>query len=347
VATLVYVGNSDTGDLSVLELASDGRVRPVATVPVPGIGAPVASLPLAVSPDARLLFAASRNAPFLVTTYAIDARRGGLSVVGQGTLPASMAYIATDRRRRYLFGASYDGALVSSSAIGTSGVIGATLDVVATAPGAHAIQADFTNARVLYTSLGGDVLYQRELDAKTGELREIEPGAVKLPRGAGPRHFTFAADGRLVFVLGELDGSIHAYPYDPSTGLARSFTQVVSALPESFPGKPWAADIHLTPDGRLLFASERTSSSLVAFRVDASNGELARAGSYATAAQPRAFAIDPSGRHLLAVGERSHTMIVHAIDASTGALTVVGEHAVGGKPNWVEVVDLASLDRPG
>src|SRR5690606_32362311 len=102
MTTLVYVGNADSGDISVLELAADGRARPVALVPVPGIGAPVESLPLAVSPDARLLFAASRNPPFSVTTYAIDTRRGLLSVVGTGRLSASMAYIATDRRGRYL-----------------------------------------------------------------------------------------------------------------------------------------------------------------------------------------------------------------------------------------------------
>jgi len=343
VRTVVYIGNSDSGDISVLELASDGGVRPVATVPVPGIDAPAESLPLALSPDARLLFAASRNSPFTVTTYGIDARLGSLSVVGQGQLPASMAYIATDRRGRYLLAAAYNEALVSSSAIGATGAIGATLDVVATAPGAHAIQADLANARVLYTSLGGDVVGQRQLDAQTGELREMEPSVVKLPSGAGPRHFAFSPDGKLVFVLGELDGSIYSYPYDPSAGLGRSFTYRTSALPDGFMGKPWAADIHLTPDGRFLFASERTSSSLTAFRVDASDGKLARVGSYSTAAQPRAFALDPSGRYLLAVGERSHTMSVHAIDASTGALTLVGEHAVGGKPNWVEVVELGRL----
>src|SRR5207253_2041704 len=103
------------------------------------------------------------------------------------------------------------------------------------------------NARVLYTSLGGDIVYQRELDAKTGELLEMKRGVVKVPSGAGPRHFTFSPNGRLVFLLGELDGSVYVYPYDPSVGLAHSFTYVASALPNSFIGKPWAADIHLTP----------------------------------------------------------------------------------------------------
>lgn len=342
MTTVAYVGNSGSGDISVLEVASDGGVRPIAVVPVPGIGGTVESLPLALSPDGRLLFAASREAPFTVTTYAIDARRGSLSIVGTGHLPASMAYIATDRRGRYLLAAAYDGALVSSNGIEASGVVGAALDVVATAPGAHAIRADLANAHVLYTSLGGDILYQRRLDPKTGKLCEMEPGVVKLPTGAGPRHFVFSGDGRLVFVLGELDGAIYSFPYDRNAGLARSFTYRTSAIPEGFAGRPWAADLHLTPDGRFLFASERTSSSLAAFRVGGSDGRLARVGCYPTATQPRAFAIEPSGRYLLAVGEQSHTLSVHTIDARTGAATLIGEHALGRKPNWVEVVDLGA-----
>jgi 6-phosphogluconolactonase len=255
-----------------------------------------------------------------------------------------MAYIATDRSGRYLLAAAYDAALVSSSSIDASGAVGSVIDVFATAPGAHAIQADLHNARVLYTSLDGDVVYQRELDAETGELRDLHARIVKLPSGAGPRHFTFSRDGTRVFVLGERDASIHVYRYDRSAGLTPSFAHATSALPDGFVGKPWAADIHLTPDGRFLFASERTSSSLTAFRVDPSNGNLARVGSYVTAAQPRAFAIDPSGRLLLAVGERSHTLRVHAIDVATGALTLLGEHAVGQRPNWVEIVHLGDVE---
>lgn len=335
---VVYVGNAASGDISVLELTSDGRVRTVATVPVPGAGAPAASLPLALSPDARRLFAASRNAPFPVTTYAIDDRSGTLSVAGRGSLPASMAYIATDRRGRFLLAAAYDDALVSSSAIEPGGALGATLDRVATAPGAHAIEADPSNARVLYTSLGGDLLYQRALDGQTGELRAAEPGAVELRAGAGPRHLAFSRDGRQVHVLGELDGSIHTVGYSPGAGLAASASQVTSVLPDGFSGTPWAADIHLTPDGRFLFASERTSSTVAAFLVDPASGALARAGCHATAEQPRAFAIDPSGRHLLAAGERSDTLSVHAIDAVSGKLTRIGEHPVGGRPSSVAIV---------
>jgi 6-phosphogluconolactonase len=109
-------------------------------------------------------------------------------------------------------------------------------------------------------------------------------------------------------------------------------------LPPGFDGKPWAADIHLTPDGRFLFASERTSSTLAGFRVDAATGQLTAIGSVPTEKQPRGFAIDPSGRFLAAVGELSDGMTVYAIDQTSGVLSKQASYPVGKKPNWVEFV---------
>ncbi|KAB0265588.1 hypothetical protein FEZ63_18040 [Microvirga brassicacearum] len=105
-------------------------------------------------------------------------------------------------------------------------------------------------------------------------------------------------------------------------------------------GKPWAADIHVTPDGRFLYASERTTSTLAAFRVDPENGTLTPIDSYSTAQQPRAFGIDPSGRYLLAVGQLSNSMRSYSIDLSSGSLTMLKEYPIGRNTNWVEFVRL-------
>jgi 6-phosphogluconolactonase len=111
-------------------------------------------------------------------------------------------------------------------------------------------------------------------------------------------------------------------------------------LPKGVDGKPWAADIHLTPDGKFLYASERTSNTIAAFRIDPKTGALTSLGSTATEKQPRGFNIDPSGRYLLAVGQLSNSMTAYAIDKATGALTKLNETAVGKNPNWVEIVNL-------
>ena len=113
-----------------------------------------------------------------------------------------------------------------------------------------------------------------------------------------------------------------------------------TTLPAGFAGKPWAADLHLTPDGRYLYASERTSSTISAFKVDAAAGLLQPLGQTATEKTPRGFAIDSSGKFLLAVGQESHSLSVHPIDSASGALGIPKRLALGKNPNWVEIVDL-------
>ena len=100
----------------------------------------------------------------------------------------------------------------------------------------------------------------------------------------------------------------------------------------------WAADLHLTPNGRFLYASERTTSTLGAFRVDGASGKLTYLGSTPTEKQPRGFAIDPSGRFVVVSGEKSDTLSSYAIDAESGALKPVGRYPTGKGANWVEIV---------
>jgi len=114
----------------------------------------------------------------------------------------------------------------------------------------------------------------------------------------------------------------------------------VSALPFDFTGQPAAADLHLTPDGRFLYASVRASNTLSAFTVEPDTGTLAPIGSTPTEEQPRGFNIDPSGRYLLAVGQRSHRMSSYRIDPGSGVLTRLKRYPTGRNPNWVEIITL-------
>ena len=112
-------------------------------------------------------------------------------------------------------------------------------------------------------------------------------------------------------------------------------------LPADFAGgAPWAADLHLTPDGRFLFASERRSSTLSSYAVDATSGALTLLARRPTETEPRGFALSPDGRHLIAVGQASNRLSHYAIDVESGGLTTLGDRPIGTNPNWVEIVDL-------
>jgi 6-phosphogluconolactonase len=206
-------------------------------------------------------------------------------------------------------------------------------------PKAHSIRADAANRHVLAPTLGNGRVTQFAFDAGTGRLTPGTPPAVQLKDGAGPRHLAYHPRGTLVYVLGETDAAVYVFDYDAGTGQLKE-KQSVSALPESFEGKPAAADIHVTPDGRFLYASERTSSTLAALRIDPASGKLSVIGSVPTEKQPRGFAIDPSGRYLLAVGQASHGLSSYRIEAENGKLTRLRQYPMGKNPNWVEIVDL-------
>jgi 6-phosphogluconolactonase len=336
--TFAYVANADGNDISVFRVEpTSGKIETVETVTFPGVDKAGSSTPLAVSPDKRLLFAGVRAEPYVVLSFAINEKSGRLAYRGRGPLADSMANIATDRSGKFLFSASYGGNKVAVNPIGADGIVGTPTEVIPTGLNAHAFLPSPDNAYVFATNLGSDQILSFHFDAATGAVTPNDPPVVKVGEKNGPRHFVFHPNGRFVYLINELSAALLVFSYDAAHGAWREI-QHASALPDKFEGKPWAADIHLTPDGRFLYASERTSSTIAAFKVDAESGHLTPLGSIPTEKQPRGFAIDPSGHLLAAVGELSNGMSVYRIDGESGALKLLQSYPVGKKPNWVEFV---------
>jgi 6-phosphogluconolactonase len=332
----VYVSNAESGDISVLHIDPQrGTLTPVQRVEIGG-----EVMPMALSPDRRRLYAARRSEPREALSFAIDPKSGQLEALGHAPLPHSMANIATDRRGRFLFSASYGGNQIAVSPIDASGVVQAAQQVLPTGPNAHAIHADPSNRFVFATSLGGGVVVQLRFDAKTGQLTPNTPATLQPHASASPRHFVFSPDARFVYLLNELDAAIDVLAFDEVAGTLRTL-QTVSSLPPGFTGDPWASDLHLTPDGRFLYSSERRSSTLAVFQVDTASGALTPVGHVPTEEQPRGFNVTPDGRFLVAAGQRSHRVRLYAIDPSAGALSDCGDSPAGRGPNWVESIMLA------
>ena len=334
--TVVYVSCADERQIVGFELdPAGGTLREIGRVTVPGSDAPSpSSLPLAVSPDRKWLYAALRSEPFPVATYAIEAG-GSLRHAGTARLADSMCYLATDPAGVRLFAASYGGNKVAVSAI-AGGIVGETLQVIATPPKAHCILPDPDGRFVYAACLGGDVILAQRFDA-TG-LDPTPNPAVRTRAGAGPRHLAFGQGGRRLYCVNELDGTVNAYERDASTGALMEI-QSVSALPHPVSGNAAAADIHLTPDGRFLYASLRTTNTLAAFGVDPATGRLNPLGHVPSELNPRGFAIEPEGKFLLCAGMDSGMVATYALDAETGALTRTSAVRAGAGANWVEALE--------
>lgn len=334
--SIVYVANADSHDIAILALdRASGALREVDRHATGG-----KVMPLALRPDRRVLYASIRDEPYRVLSLAIDPANGRLAEIGSAPLPASMCWISTDRSGRFLLSASYGSSLVAVSPIDGRGVAQAAQQVVPTDANAHAIQVDPANRFAFASCLGGGVVRQMVFDAATGRLSDNTPPTWPARPGAGPRHFVFHPMLPIVYLLNELDATIDTLAFDTAAGTLRALV-VAPALPRGFAGgAPWAADLHLTPDGRFLYASERRSSTLASYAVDAASGSLTPLAHVATEREPRGFAISPDGRFLLAVGQASHRLGRYAIDGASGALSKLGDQPVGTNPNWVEIVDL-------
>jgi 6-phosphogluconolactonase len=352
--TFVYVSNAEDGDISTYGMKADGELQPGARVKAASV-----VMPMAVSPDRRFLYAASRSKPYAVHVYAIDSATGALTHLATSPLAESFPYISLDRTGRFLFGASYGANLVSVNAVGSDGRVAADpLQVIPVGRNAHSIRADATNKFVYVPTLGTDQVFQLTFDAKAGHLSANTPAVFQLKAGFGPRHFVTSRDNKFVYVVSELLATVTTLSLDAKTG-ALAEVSSASGLPADsklVPGAPrgavggpnvaprntdndiWASDIHMTPDERFLYIAERTSNSLAAFTVDAATGKLAYVSSTPTEKQPRGFAIDPKGKFLVASGEKSPTISVYAIDQASGALRLLKQYPVGKGANWVEIV---------
>jgi 6-phosphogluconolactonase len=340
--TVVYVSNAASKEIYVLAMNRDsGELTLIEKTPVPGTDRPSpASMPMAVTPDHRFLYAALRSDSFPASSFAIDRASGRLTHLATTPLQDSMAYIVTDRTGRFLLSASYPGNKLTINPIGDNGiVVEKTTQIVPDRPKSHCILVDAANKYVYATSLGADTIMEWKFDPAKGTLSPIGPGIIQTRPGAGPRHMALHPSGRFLYLITETTDTIGAYAIDPGT---RTLTelQFADALPADFKERPAAADLHVTPDGRFLYGSERKTSTLAGYRIDPEKGTLSPIGHFPTEKTPRGFNIDPRGRFLLSVGLDSNAMTVYRIDPQSGALTSLKQYPMGEQPNWIEIIDL-------
>jgi len=353
--TFVYVSNAEDGDISTYSMQPDGTLQPGARVRAAGV-----VMPMVVSPDRRFLYAAARSKPFSVLAYSINPGTGALTHLAASPLAESFPYISLDKTGRFLLGASYGGHLVSVNAIGSDGRVAAEpLQVIPVGRNAHSIRVDESNKFAYVPTLGSDQIFQFSFDAQSGRLASNTPAVAMVKPLTGPRHFIAARDNRFLYVLNEMLGTVTTFALDGKTGLLTEQGSVSGLPPDTklVPGAPrgavgvpggppprntdndiWAADIHLTPDGKFLYISERTSSTIGAFGVDGASGKLTYLSSTPTEKQPRGFAIDSKGKFVVVTGEKSETISVYALDPASGALKFLNKYPTGKGANWVEMV---------
>ena len=299
---------------------------------------------LAVGPGRRCLLAASEVAEFegqpggAVRAYAIDRETGDLTRLnGQPTHGDHPCYVSFDHSGRWAFAANYTGGSLTMFPVHESGLLGEPTVIVRhhgygvkpeqDGPHVHSVQVDPDNRVLFVCDLGLDQIIAYPLDLTAGRLDTTAPAVMRTAAGAGPRHLCFHPSGRFVFVSNELNSTVGVYSLDgESHGLTE--LQTLSTLPEGTKQANDVADIHLSPDGRFLYVSNRGHDSLAGFAVDADSGMLTPIGHTKVRGRwPRNFGFDVTGRFVLVANQKSDSLTAFRYDAATGALETTGEQA--------------------
>lgn len=295
---------------------------------------------LALHPNGRMLYSVNEVSEMdgvasgAVRAFAIAAGTGDLTLRNdQWSVGAAPCYVSTDRKGRALLVANYvsgtvailpidatDGALLSAKHA-VQHVGSGPVTARQKSAHAHSIMPHPNNRFVLSADLGVDRVIVYRYEEATTTLVHVDKADVVMDPGTGPRHLAFHPTLPLVFVAGELNSTITMCRCDPETG-ALSVVQTLSTIPSSHSGDNFPADIHVAPDGRTVYLSNRGHNSIAVFSIPPATGRMAIVQYVSTGGDwPRNFTIDPTGRWVLVANQRSGSIVVFERNAGNGRLT--------------------------
>lgn len=309
---------------------------------------------VALSPDLKSVYAISEfgeDTIGMVYSYAYDAETGALtfrnkeSAGGRGP-----CYVSVDKTGKYVFTANYGSGSLAAVPVLQDGSLSSDVqeiynkgNIVDGKEGRsrmHSVVISPDNRYLFAPNLGTDKIgdYKFDANATSNPLTPNDPEFISLPEKSGPRHFTFHPNGKYAYVIQELDGGITAFDYKDGQ---LTEIQTVSIIPEGFEGRFGAADIHISPDGKFLYGSNRIDlNEIVIYSIDQSNGELTFVGRESSRGKiPRNFAIDPTGNFLLVANQDTDDIFVFRRDKDTGLLSYTDVSLNVGRPVCLKFVN--------
>lgn len=339
-STLVLVANSGDGSISTFRL-EDGRLERLAvTSGLDGCST------FAVDAARDLVYAGVKGAPAGIVTLALDRESGRLTPKSRLDLPdGGMNYLALTSDGTDLLGASYGGGYGISCPI-SDGTVGEPVSRVEF-PNLHSVLPSADGRFAYFVSLGADLVAQYALTDEH-RLVPLEPETVAAPAGSGPRHLVLNEAQDAVYVLTEFSGEVLHYSRDTNSGeltlrgASTAYDTTKNLGHSVFGADPlahhyiWGADLHFSAEGRRLWSSERTESTLGAVAV-ADDGEVSAPERFTvTETQPRGFAVSADGAYLVAAGELSTTVSLYAVRDDD--LELLQQIETGRGANWVRFV---------
>ena len=308
---------------------------------------------LTLSPDLKNIYAISEfgnDSIGMVYAYSYDKKDGSLGFLNKVSAGGNgPCYVSTDQTGKFVFTANYGSGSLAAVPILNDGSLSPTIQEIYHNPTIlngekrtsrmHAVVISPDNKYLFATNLGTDKIgiYPFNEDAKDNPLNTNQVHFQELPTHSGPRHFVFHPNKKHAYLIQELDGGISVFDYHDGE---LSESQIISILPDSFEGKFAAADVHISPDGRFLYASNRIDlNDITVFRINTANGQLSYVSRSSTEGlNPRNFAIDPTGKFLLVANQETDEIVVFKRNKETGSINATPNRIEIGKPVCLKFV---------
>ncbi|WP_437186352.1 lactonase family protein [Planctomicrobium sp. SH668] len=299
-----------------------------------------------------------------VNSYSINPVDGSLTLLN--SVPSGGAgptFVSMHPSGKFLFVANYFGGSIAALPILEDGTLAAATDVqidegeigptraVHAPPGsfaisghdrthAHMIQSDPSGNFVLHIDLGLDTIFVWKFDVNTGKFSPAQHHKFQLPPGDGPRHFSFHSNRKWMYSIQEEGSTVVLFDWNTETGELKA-RQTISTLPEGFAGSNFCSGIHVSHDGKFVYAGNRLHDCIAIFKVGEDGiltylEEVWTRGSY-----PRSFTFDPTGKFLYCCNQRGDHVAAFQVNQETGSLTFSGQYLPVGNPSHILFVDQA------
>jgi len=296
---------------------------------------------LAVSPNKRFVYAVNENADstrFVVggniSAFAFDHLQGTLKEINkQPSGGKHPCYVAVDKTGHWVFAANYSSGSLGLLHANTNGSLDSLHQMIQhlgsgpnkdrqQGPHVHSTILSPDNKYLFVCDLGTDKVTLYSFDNKKGNLKFRSD--ISSTPGSGPRHLDFSRNGKIVYVAEELSATVCSYTFNNGS---LKLLQRISVLPDDFKGAVGVADIHVSPDGRFLYCSDRGDDNNISiFSISPADGKLTLIGHQSTLGKgPRNFNFDPTGNFLLAANQNSDNIVIFKVDKKTGKLTDTGK----------------------
>ncbi|OKA26574.1 lactonase family protein [Bacillus cereus] len=283
-----------------------------------------------------------------VAAYSINSKTGELTEENRQVVEgASPCHVSVDSGNHTVVTANYHKGTIESFEVNEDGTINPATSIMAhegsgpnkerqEKPHAHYAGHTPDEKYVVGVDLGIDKIITYEI--KDSRLTEVNRLSVN--PGSGPRHITFHSNGKYAYVMTELSSEVIVLTYNPAEG---SFTelQYISTVPEEFDENNQGSAIHISSDGRFVYAGNRGHNSITVFSVDENSGQLTFVAHTSTEGNwPRDFVLDPTEKFLVATNEKSHNLVLFSRSESTGKLTLLQSDVAVPEPVCVKFLNV-------